>query len=133
MNTTSQAFFQICTEATVALYRRHVLSLYRHDPFYGGPEEGGWWGEDRTLVAYQVFPTEEALEAAKAAMDQLVKQLDREEREAHHRGCAARVDWLERRGLDSDFLPEEDGPSRFSVRIEEYPGEGASLGNRRYE
>ena len=44
---TSEAFHQICKEAKPA--KSHHVSLYANEPFYGGPEEGGWWGSDTVL------------------------------------------------------------------------------------
>lgn len=33
--------------------------LMERVPFYGGPEEGGWWGSDSVVVKYAKFPDEE--------------------------------------------------------------------------
>ena len=41
-NNISEAFFTACSEAQPA--KQQVVSLYVDVPFYGGPEEGGWWG-----------------------------------------------------------------------------------------
>ena len=40
----NEAFFNICREAKPA--KSSYVSLYVNVPYYGGPEEGGWWGSD---------------------------------------------------------------------------------------
>jgi hypothetical protein len=60
------AFEAVCVNA---VKREGVfLSIYRRSPFYGGPEEGGWWGEDVVLEEYQSF---DFVADAKAARDQM--------------------------------------------------------------
>jgi hypothetical protein len=57
-----EAFEQVCKEAKPAESLYVVLMEDR--PYYGGPQEGGWFGHDHTIVAYQLFPTEEQARAA---------------------------------------------------------------------
>lgn len=82
------AFDAICTEAqrTDQWYVCLMVSV----PFYGGPEEGGWWGEDSHCVKFQCFPTEDMAEQVKErdAVQQPTTQ-------GHIRGLAYR--WKESR------------------------------------
>ena len=64
MDTTQQAFVTICREAQPP--KGCFVSLYLAHQYYGGPEEGGWWGWDHKLIASQDFPTMEQAEDAKA-------------------------------------------------------------------
>ena len=111
---------------------RHV-SLYRQERYYGGPEEGGWWGTDWFLIESREYMTEAAARAAAAAAEALAAQLSREAVAAHSARCAAECDWLDARGLDSDSLPEPDGPDAFCIRVERSPGDRESRGPRHYE
>lgn len=125
-----EAFFEICREAKPA--EASYVSLYASIPFYGGPEEGGWWGRDFKLVAYERFDSEEAAEAALEAVESYAAKLSREAKDRFNRQCAAECEWLEARGLDADFLPEVNGEESYSVRIESRPGEAAYEGCRYY-
>lgn len=84
---------------------------------YGGPQEGGWWYTIQTVKAYQQFPARILAKRAAAAVENLAKELDKEARDQHGEYCLRQMDWLDARGLDADFLPENDGPSEFRVVI----------------
>lgn len=110
-----------------------ILSLYQVCPFYGGPEEGGWWGEDVVLVAYKTFPTREQAAAAKAEVEQLAERLNREERTNYGDLCLRQLEHAESLGCDAnDLYGEVDGPSQFFVVIESFPGEHNHRDNRHY-
>jgi hypothetical protein len=127
---TSEAFRRICTQAKPA--QGYFVSLMERVPYYGGPEEGGWWGEDFILHAYQHFATEEAALAAKVEVEQLAADLSEQERKAFGERCLRESAWLEARGLDDSFLPEPDGESEYYVLMSEgLPEE--SHGSRHYE
>jgi hypothetical protein len=101
-------------------------------PFYGGPEEGGWWGCDTHVVAFKEYPTEELAQAAAEQVRKLAKELTDESYREYGDYCLRRMDWLEDRGLDSDFLLEPNGPSEYSVLVtNEIPK--STYGCRRYE
>lgn len=112
-----QAFESVCKEAKTA--EGFYVSLMESVPYYGGPEEGGWWGSDTHLVAYQWFSTEEAAEAAAAAVRKLAEELKAEAQKEYGNQCLREMEWLDARGLDADFLPEPDGPSDFCVIVSE--------------
>jgi hypothetical protein len=125
-----QAFFEICREAKPA--KASYVSLYVSMPFYGGPEEGGWWGRDVALVASQHYASEEAAEAAAEAVRGYAAKLSKGAKDQFHQSCAAECEWLEARGLDADFLPEVDGGADYFVAVEDSPGEGAYQSERGY-
>lgn len=112
-----QAFEAVCKEAKQA--NGWYVVLMEHERYYGGPEEGGWWGTNDHIVAYQWFETDEAAEAAKKAVEKLARELEEESRKDHGKQCLREMAWLDARGLDADFLPEPDGPNSFSVIISE--------------
>jgi hypothetical protein len=125
-----EAFFTVCEEAKPA--ESHFVSLYVRAPYYGGPEEGGWWGEDWHLVASQQYLTDDAAQAAKDRLDALAAELSAESRRGFGEQCLREMAWLESRGLDSDYLPEVDGEESYHVLIEETAGCNQSRGCREY-
>ena len=130
MDTTSAAFYAVCKDAVKA--QSHYVSLYRIESFYGGPEEGGWWGHDYVLVASQECSTDAEANALANKVSDLAEELSKQAKDAFNRGCAMECEWLEARGLDADYLPEVDGEDRYAVYIEERAGEMASTGDRHY-
>jgi len=93
------------------------VSLVVEVPFYGGPEEGGWWGRDTELVSWCEFPSEEIAKAAAAKVEATAAELSHAARLDHGRYCLESMDWLHARGLDADFLPEPDGPCEYRVVV----------------
>lgn len=127
----NSAFHAICTESTEP--ERIWLSLYRVDQYYGGPEEGGWYGSDYVLTASQQFTTHGALDAAATRITALANDLTDQGKRAFGENCLRETEWLDARGLDDDFLPEPDGPTRYVVIQEEVRGSSESQGPRHYE
>lgn len=117
MSYIQEAFNKICTDNQKA--NTHYVCLMESVPFYGGPEEGGWWGSDNILIAYKEYPTEELAYEAKEAVLKLAQELNDTEKKRYHQQCADQCDWLEQRSLDADYLPENDGPSEYYVTVEE--------------
>jgi hypothetical protein len=126
-----EAFFTQCEKAKPG--NSHFVSLYMIVPFYGGPEEGGWWGSDSKLIAYHQCSTDEEAEAVREKVLALADQLSKKAKRAYGEQCAREIAWLESRGLDDSFLPEVDGEIRYSVCTEETPGSMESRGCRHYE
>ena len=126
-----EAFFTICDDAKPA--DDIFLSLYIDVPFYGGPEEGGWWGRDTRLIASRHFVNRDAAELAKALVQKEADSLNKDEKDSFGRTCLREMEWLDARGLDSDFLPEPDGESRYWVAIEKQRGGSEHRGCRHYE
>jgi hypothetical protein len=126
-----EAFEAVCINA---VKRKGVfLSLYRRSPFYGGPEEGGWWGEDVALEESQEF---DFVAEAQLALDSIGLHVEAENNAAklaYSRQCRQESDWIEARGLDDNALPEVSGPDSVFVRIETVRGSFSSTGARHYE
>jgi len=124
------AFKKVCADPERA--DEIFLSLYAREPFYGGPEEGGWWGADVVLVASQRFISENDARAAKERTDILVAKLSKQADRQYSERCRDECDWLDARGLDSEFLPEVEGPTKYFVIVEARRGEHESVGDRYY-
>lgn len=127
----TEAFFAACPDAQKG--NAEYVSLYRETPYYGGPEEGGWWGSDNELVAYHRVATEDEATALKASIEQLASKLNAEAKDDWGRACLRECEWLDARGLDHDFLRETDGETSYWVATEQTPGSFNSTGCRHYE
>lgn len=112
-----QAFNEICTEHKQA--ERWFVVLKESVPFYIGPEEGGTWGSDTIVIAYQEYASEELAEEAKEKVEKLAKQYTEDSRKAFGQQCLNEMEWLDKRGLDADYLPEPNGHSEYYVTVEE--------------
>ena len=84
---------------------------------YGGPEEGGWWQTMSQIVKYQVYMTEKLADKACERIKALSKELTDESRRNHGDHCGRQMEWLEARGLEADYFPEDDGPEKYSVSV----------------
>ncbi|QGJ90014.1 hypothetical protein PBI_MARYV_141 [Mycobacterium phage MaryV] len=129
--TIKDAFFSIIKDAKPA-ESAYFVSLYRDVPFYGGPEEGGWWGRDTELVAYHKVNTEEEARALEDDVRQLAEVLTAEAKDQFNRQCAAELEWLESRNLPEDFLREVDGEETYWVTVETIAGSHVYQGDRHY-
>jgi hypothetical protein len=109
------AFHAVCKEAKPAV--AHYVVLMESVSYYGGPEEGGWWGKDEIVESYQIYATEEEAETAAEAVKVLAADLTAQAKTEYGRTCLRESRWLEARGLDDSFLPEPDGPSTFRVVV----------------
>lgn len=111
----------------------HFVSLYEQIPFYGGPEEGGWWGSDTRLVASQEFATRDAADAARGQVDAIAKQASEDAKDAYGQQCLDELARCDERGEDVDALPEVDGEAEFFVIVEERSGQAEERGDRHWE
>ena len=115
-NYIQSAFKQICNQAkSTECWYVCLIETYSG---YGGPEEGGWWYNCNELIAYQEFPTEDLAQQAKEKILELAKELTIESQKDYGEHCLRQMDWLEARGLDADYLPENDGPAEYNVWVE---------------
>ncbi len=129
--TLEKDFHAICTEAQAA--EPATVSLYVGIPFYGGPEEGGWWGSDTHLVASQSFPSIKAAHNARCKVLALAEERNRAAKRAYGDQCLRESDWLDARGLDDGALPEVAGEDVYFVAVEAYAGSLEERGSRHYE
>jgi len=108
------------------------VCLMQEVPFYGGPEEGGWWGSDTFPVAVkQCFNKREAEQWAER-VKATAATMSEEARQRHGQHCSETLDWLDARGLEPDFLPEPDGEESYYVIVSQGIPE-PQYGSRRYE
>lgn len=131
MSHIEQAFYEVCKNAQPV--KGSWISLYVTVPYYGGAEEGGWWGADVELVASQWADTPEQAEAMLDAVKTMAAELSGKARQSFYQQCRAECDWLDARGLDSDYLLEPDGEEKYLVTTEEERGSCISRGSRYYE
>jgi hypothetical protein len=109
------AFDAICTEAKEPeTWYVCLVSSYQR---YGGPEDGGWWQTMNEIVKYQAFMSKELANSAAEKIKALAEELTANSRAEYGQHCLNQMDWLEARGLDADYLPENDGPDEFSVHV----------------
>lgn len=124
------AFEKVCSEAKQAT--GFYVCLMERCPYYGGPEEGGWWGSDTHVLAYQHYDTEEAAEAAKEAVQALAEEMNQTAQREFGERCLREMEFCDARGMDYDELPEPDGENEYYVLMcEGLPEE--SRGCRNYE
>lgn len=123
------AFNAVCENAVQA--ESWYVVLAESAPYYGGAEEGGWWGRDTIVLAFQEFTTKEAAERAAKSVEELAEKMRRESEFGYGERCLTQWDWCESRGLEADYLPEDDGPSDYMVFVtNEVPQN--SYGSRQY-
>jgi len=113
--------------------RRNFVVLWEHRPFYGGPEEGGWWGGDDIPVSYTATHTSvEATELRHRIME-LARNLTKESQQEHEATCSSQLQWCEDRNIydSNSIFGEVDGPIRYYVTVtDELPN--ARFGDRHY-
>jgi hypothetical protein len=126
-----EAFHEACENAQDP--EGFWVSLYQRSPYYGGPEEGGWWGQDTVIVSYKYYPTKEAAEAAMRAVEKLAKSETQRALDEYGEQCQRESEWLDERGLDDNYLSEPDGPDEYFVVLETNPGSHCVRGQRHYE
>lgn len=111
---------------------KFYVCLMQSSPYYGGPEEGGWWGEDVTCVAYQECNTRGKAEALKNIMQADADRMTAEAKSGFERYCRDSLDAAEARGLEASDLPEVDGYATYSLEVrDEVPQ--PRYGSRHYE
>jgi hypothetical protein len=91
--------------------------LMEEVPYYGGPEEGGWWGRDTVPVAWKECLSKKEATRYEKQVEKLAEELSIVARDRYGNHCLESLEWLEARGLEADFLPEPDGPSTYYVQV----------------
>ena len=112
-----------------------AVTLYVSTPFYGGPEEGGWWGRDVEMIAWRAYPSLALAEQAAERMEQEAENMAKNATRAHGEQCQREMEWCDARGVDYDYLPEPDGPATYFIRVEpeDSVGQAESRGSRHWE
>jgi hypothetical protein len=91
------------------------VCLVLREQYYGGPEEGGWYGYDTTLVRFAQFPSEEAARDGAEKVKRLAACESSRANEDFNRMCLRSCDEAEARNEDIDRLPEVGGPDSYRV------------------
>jgi hypothetical protein len=125
------AYTKVCQEAESSEDR--FVSLYESHRYYGGPEEGGWYGTDRRLVKTARFSSQSTADRVAERITKLAEEMTAESKRAWAEQRSRECDWCEARGLDADYLPEPDGGTEYFVVIENVAGSRESRGPRYYE
>lgn len=130
--TIDEAFWRTCADAV--LPRKAYVSLYKSIRWYGGPEEGGWWGTTTTLEGYVLCHTMEEAWARARAVVSFAEEMTREAREAYGRMCLEQCEAAWARGMDPDDMygSEPDAPEEYSVEVEEELGSHVYSSDRYY-
>ena len=130
------SFDFICQQAIAAHddEKKCCVSLYVRDRVYGGPEEGGWWYSNVTLVRYQLFATEAQANRALEGIEELAKCKTREAMMEHGKRCLHEMAWLDARMIDDyNWLGPPTSPTDYYVVVEAEPGEEEYQGSSTYE
>lgn len=109
------AFDSVCPDASKP--KTWYVCLISSYQAYGGPEEGGWWQTISNIEKYKVFMSEELAIEASEKIKALAEELSQRSQAEYGEHCLNQMEWLEARGLDSDFLPENDGPNEYHVSV----------------
>jgi len=127
-----EAFEQVVEDRKkVAQPETWVVVLWENTQYYGGPEEGGWYGWDHEPLEYAIYPDEETAQAVSEKVAERARELTNLSRRREGRRCLQELAWLEARGLDADYLPERDCAIYSVSVLNELPL--PSHGPRRYE
>ena len=130
--TITEAFTAAIETAPIEASTTYV-SLYERVPFYGGPEEGGWWGEDVALKSYHRFSTLEQAEQALEKIEALAQELTKEATSAWAEHCLRECEQAEARGMEPSDLPETDGETKYFAVVENTLNSLESQQERHYE
>lgn len=99
------------------------VTLYCEVQFYGGPEEGGWWGHDVVAEASQHYGTRVEADAALLAVKDAAESMTKDAKRSFGEQCLAESEWLDARGLDDDYLPEVAGADGYTAVVERHAGQ----------
>ena len=125
-----QAWNEIIEDSEVA--QECYLCLYEQVPYYGGPEEGGWWGYLNILKEYCKCSSHEAAEMLSNKLREHCEQLNKESKIADSDDCLRHIERADRRGEDVDDDGYE-GASTYHLTIESIPGQSQNTTRSHYE
>jgi len=125
-----QAWDEIMADAQEA--EECIVSMYSVERYYGGPEEGGWWGNLFILQKYVRCSNRDAAEKLQHKLQERCEELNREEQQRDSEDCLRHCERAWSRGEDVDDYGY-DGPSTYHVLIEKFPGENQQTERSHYE
>lgn len=112
-----EAFAQVVADRkAVPAPERWYVVLWESVQWYGGPQEGGWYGNDNIPVEYGEFNSEQEAQEVAERVEERARELTTLAKRSHGKRCLAELEWLDARGLDADYLPERD-ESSFYVSV----------------
>jgi hypothetical protein len=110
------------------------VSLYAIEPFYGGPEEGGWWGKDQRLVWWKAYSNKHEAEQTMRKIEAFIKMFNSIERTNWYIQCEKELDIADAIGMNVNRLfGETSGPMEYECFVEENLGSNENHGSRLYE
>lgn len=128
------AYFDVCKTAVKVTNERWFVSLYIKAPFYGGPEEGGWWGCDRVLVASYEVASDVMAQTVYEKIASWVSETNDDAKREHGEVNLQLSINAEQKGYDSpeDLYGNDDGPDEYYVCIENNVGQNEHRDDRHY-
>jgi len=108
------AFHRVCRKAKPADYC--YVSLYAYVEL---------------ISSQEYFCKRDAVRALNKCR-RLIKKLDKDARDNHGNYCNRQLEWLEARGLEADYLRENDGPTTYGCIIEKVRGSAIHVCSREY-
>lgn len=122
MSYIQEAFEQIVAERkAVPQPETWYVVLWERVQWYGGPEEGGWYGNDNIPIEYGTFKSEQEASEVAERVERQARLLTKLAKRQHGENCLHELEWLDARGLDADYLPEADESSFFVTCENEIP------------
>ena len=125
-----QAWNEIIEDSEVA--QECYLSLYENVPYYGGPEEGGWWGYLQILQKYCKCASRQQAEMLREKLHTHCEELTQEAKKADGEDCLRHMERADQRGEDVND-DGYDGPSTYYMIIESMPGQHQNTTRSHYE
>lgn len=126
-----EAFWELCAEAEVP--KRAYVSLYRVYSWYGGPQEGGWWGQTIILEGTMLCRTEQEAHDRAEAVEKYAYEKTQEANKAWSKQCLKECENAWDRGMEpEDLYDEVDGPDEWFVCVEEVAGSQSRESSRQY-
>jgi len=128
----SEAFDSVLSNRVKTPTKWFVCLMLR-EQYYGGPEEGGWYGYDTTLLRFAEFASKEAAWDAAESVKRLAACESSRAAEEFNLMCLCSCDAAEARNEDVDRLPEVGGPDSYRVIVTDTLPKKINNGSRHYE
>jgi len=109
------------------------VSVYRKERFYGGPEEGGWYGTDMFLERSVQVKSKTLARELKARWTEWATGKTKDARLDWSNLCQRELDAAEAKLIDPLSLPEPNLPDEYIIHIETKKGSLERRGSRQYE